>query len=384
MRTACTPGARAIFRYMSYRLLRPLLFLADPEQAHSWALAALRRIDRLGSGKLHRAGALAPLLAGLRGGAEAALPPETPLELLGLRFPNRLGLAAGFDKNATCVEGLGALGFGHIEIGTVTPRPQDGQPKPRVFRIPATEALINRMGFPNDGAARVAERLMRRQFPGIVGVNIGKNADTPLDRAVEDYVECFEMLHAVADYVAINVSSPNTAGLRDLQAAERLAPILDGLLESRQRLEKRSHSRRVPLLVKLSPDLAEPALAACSDLIRDSGIDGVIATNSTLSRQYVSGLPNASQNGGLSGGPLRHLSLHVVRQLRQRLGPGFPIIGTGGINSAQAAIEMRIAGADLVQVYTALVYEGPGLVTALRRALAPRDAIEVRAPDWMS
>ncbi len=360
---------------MSYRLLRPLLFLAEPEHAHRWALEALRRVERLGSGRLHRAGALAPLLSNLRGGADR-LPTENPVELLGLRFSNRVGLAAGFDKDASCVDGLGALGFGFLEVGTVTPRPQAGQPRPRLFRVPAAEALINRMGSPNDGAARVAERLMRRQYQGIVGVNIGKNADTPLDRAVDDYVTGFEMLHAVADYVAVNVSSPNTSGLRDLQEAERLAPILSALLESRERLEKRSQ-RRVPLLVKLSPDLGETALGACSTLIRSSGIDGVIATNSTVSRQYVSGLPGSSETGGLSGAPLRHLSLHVVRQLRQRLGPQFPIIGVGGLCNAQAAIEMRVAGADLVQIYSALVYEGPRIVSDLRHALAPAPATPV-------
>ena len=360
---------------MSYRLLRPLLFLAEPEQAHAWAIEALRRFERFGSGGLHRAGALAPLLSTLRGGADT-LPTETPVELLGLRFPNRIGLAAGFDKDARCVDGLGALGFGFIEVGTVTPRPQGGQPKPRLFRVPAAEALINRMGFPNDGAARVAERLMRRQYQGIVGVNLGKNTDTPLDRAVDDYVSGLETLHSVADYVAVNISSPNTAGLRELQDAERLAPILTALLESRERLEKRSN-RRVPLLVKLSPDLSEMALSACSALIRSSGIDGVIATNSTVSRQYVSGLPGANETGGLSGAPLRHLSLHVVRQLRQRLGPQFPIIGVGGLCNAQAAIEMRVAGADLVQIYTALVYEGPRIVSDLRHALAPPPAAPV-------
>ena len=355
---------------MSYRLLRPLLFLADPERAHAWALEALRRVDRLGAAQAHhRAGALAPLLSSLRGGADA-LPPETPVELLGLRFPNRVGLAAGFDKDADLRRGLGGLGFGFIEVGTVTPRPQAGQPKPRLFRLAAAEALINRMGFPNDGAARVAERLMRRKYGGIVGVNIGKNADTPLERAVDDYVACLEALHAVADYVAVNVSSPNTAGLRELQDTERLAPILAALLECRARLEKRS-SRHVPLLVKLSPDLSEGALTACTTLIQGSGLDGVIATNSTLSRQYVSGMPHAAEAGGLSGAPLRHLSLHVVRQLRQRLGPKFPIIGVGGVHNAQTATEMRVAGADLVQVYTALVYDGPRIVTDLRRALAP-------------
>jgi dihydroorotate dehydrogenase len=358
---------------MSYRLLRPLLFLAEPERAHGWALEALRRVERLGAARAHhRAGAMALRLSSLRGADE--LPDEPPVELLGLRFPNRVGLAAGFDKNATCVDGLGALGFGFIEVGTVTPRPQDGQPKPRVFRLPAAEALINRMGFPNDGAARVAERLMRRKYPGIVGVNIGKNADTPLERAVDDYVAGLETLHAVADYVAVNISSPNTVGLRELQDAERLEPLLTALLETRARLEKRS-SRHVPLLVKLSPDLSEEGLTACTALIRRSGIDGVIATNSTVSRQYVSGLANAQQAGGLSGAPLRHLSLHVARQLRQRLGPQFPIIGVGGIHDAQTALEMRVAGADLVQLYTAMVYEGPRIVTELRRALAPPKAV---------
>jgi dihydroorotate dehydrogenase len=367
---------------MSYRLLRPLLFLAEPERAHGWALGALRRLERVGQARRHhRAAALAPLLSNLRGGVDE-LPPETPVELLGLRFPNRIGLAAGFDKNATCVDGLGALGFGFIEVGTVTPRPQAGQPQPRVFRLPTAEALINRMGFPNDGAERVAARLAHRRYPGIVGVNIGKNADTPLERAVDDFVACLETLHAVADYVTVNISSPNTVGLRDLQEADRLEPLLTALLETRARLARGGDGgrggtpgRHVPLLVKLSPDLGEAALTACTTLIRHSGIDGVIATNSTLSRQYVSGLPHAQEAGGLSGAPLRHLSLHVVRQLRQRLGPQFPIIGVGGVHTPQSALEMRVAGADLVQIYTALVYDGPRIVTDLRRALAPPKAV---------
>jgi dihydroorotate dehydrogenase len=346
---------------MLYRLARPFLFALDAETAHELTLPSFRLAQRLG-------------LPGLPGRPI----PGAPVRAMGLEFPNPVGLAAGLDKNGEYVDALAAFGFGFIEVGTVTPRPQDGQARPRVFRLPAAAALINRMGFPNDGVARVAERLRKRNYRGIVGVNIGKNADTPLARAVDDYVACLEQLHAVADYIAVNVSSPNTAGLRELQDADRLAPMLTALVERRAAIERKS-SRHVPLLVKLAPDLTDPALAACTRMIQQSGIDGVIASNSTVSRPQVAGLPQADEPGGLSGAPLHPLSLHVVRQLRTRLGPRFPIIGVGGIDSAQSALGMREAGADLVQVYTALVYEGPRLVTDLRRALAPPQAMPVAA-----
>jgi dihydroorotate dehydrogenase len=287
---------------------------------------------------------------------------------MGLRFPNRVGLAAGFDKNATAIEGLGALGFGFIEVGTVTPRPQAGQPRPRLFRVPAAGALINRLGFPNEGAERVAARLRRCAYRGIVGVNIGKNATTPLERAVEDYVRCLHIVRDVADYVVVNVSSPNTAGLRDLQAREHLEPLLAALLEERGPASH-GRARPLPILVKISPDLSAAELREIATLAKALPLDGIVATNTTLGRPGLAGTARAP-SGGLSGRPLQPIALHVVKTLRALLGPDFPIIGVGGIDSAGGALAMRAAGADLVQIYTGLIYRGPALVGECVRALA--------------
>ena len=272
-----------------------------------------------------------------------------PFECMGLRFANRVGLAAGFDKNASAIDGLGSLGFGFIEIGTVTPRPQPGQPRPRLFRLPTAEALVNRLGFPNDGAEKVAARLRHRTYRGIVGVNIGKNATTPLERAIDDYVSCLRTMRSVADYVVVNVSSPNTAGLRSLQARELLEPLLTGLLAER--------GDRA-LLLKVSPDLSAPELQDVAALIKQLPLDGIVATNTTL-----------TQKGGLSGRPLQPLAVRTVAALRAQLGQDFPIIGVGGIDSASAARAMRAAGADLIQIYTGLIYRGPALVSQCIRAL---------------
>lgn len=317
---------------MWYRPIRSALFALEPEKAHQLALNALRLAGGRGP-KPHSAGAV---------------------ECMGLRFPNRVGLAAGFDKNATALDGLGSLGFGFVEIGTVTPRAQAGQPRPRLFRLPTANALINRLGFPNDGAAVVAARLRHRKYRGIVGVNIGKNATTPTERALDDYVSCLRTVRQVADYVVVNVSSPNTAGLRDLQARKYLEPLLSALLDERG---------KVPLLLKVSPDLADSDLQDIAALLKSLPLDGVIATNTTLSRQ---GLSDATvQAGGLSGLPLRPLALRTVSALRAHLGPAFPIIGVGGIDSTDSAREMRAAGADLIQVYTGLIYKGPALIRRL-------------------
>jgi dihydroorotate dehydrogenase len=286
--------------------------------------------------------------------------PDRAIDLMSLRFPNRVGLAAGFDKNGRYIDALGALGFGFIEVGTVTARAQPGQPRPRLIRIPAVDGLINRMGFPNDGAVAVAARLARRRFAGVCGVNIGKNAATPIEDAIRDYLECFATLAPHADYVAINVSSPNTQDLRRLQEVEQLQPIVLALAEARNTLRVAT-GRRVPLLVKISPDVAEADLRRLAEFSRQAGIDGIIATNTTVSR---AGIPARwqAEPGGLSGAPLRSLALQTVRSLRAALGSDIAIIAAGGIQSGRDALDAIRAGADLVQIYTGLVYRGPGLV----------------------
>jgi dihydroorotate dehydrogenase len=331
---------------MWYRAVRPALFALDPERAHRLALNALRLAGK-GRMRVHSA---------------------HPVECMGLRFANRLGLAAGFDKNASAIGGLGSLGFGFIEVGTVTPRPQPGQPRPRLFRLPAAEALVNRLGFPNDGAEKVAARLRHRKYHGIVGVNIGKNATTPLARAIDDYVSCLRTMRAVADYIVVNVSSPNTAGLRSLQARELLEPLLTALLEERGQPPP-DRTRPLPLLLKISPDLSVADLQEVAALLKTLPLDGVVATNTTLSRKGL-GTAASAQTGGLSGSPLQPLALRTVASLRAQLGPDFPIIGVGGIDSASAALAMREAGADLVQIYTGLIYRGPALVSQCIRALS--------------
>jgi dihydroorotate dehydrogenase len=321
-----------------YRTLRPALFALEPERAHRLALQAFRLAARRG-----------PRIR----------TPAAPIKCLGLRFPNRVGLAAGFDKNAIALEGLGSLGFGFIEVGTVTPRAQPGQPPPRLFRLPAAMALINRLGFPNDGAEAVAARLRHRRYRGVVGVNIGKNASTALERGVDDYVSCLRTLRQVADYVVVNVSSPNTAGLRSLQSPRLLEPLLSALLQERL---QGSQGRPLPLLLKISPDLSVAELRDIAGLLKRLPMDGVVATNTTLSREGI-GVTASTRDGGLSGRPLRPLALHTVATLRSSLGPGFPIIGVGGIDSVAAARAMRAAGADLIQIYTGLIYRGPSLVS---------------------
>jgi dihydroorotate dehydrogenase len=283
---------------------------------------------------------------------------------MGLSFSNRLGLAAGFDKNAVAVDGWFSLGFGHVEVGTVTPRPQAGNPLPRVYRLPDAEAIINRMGFPNDGAERIAARLRSRRGQGVVGVNIGKNAITPLERAIDDYVFCLRTVFPVADYITVNVSSPNTVGLRSLQDTGQLVPLLSGLLEESHALE-RQHARRVPLVVKLSPDLPEPQLRHIAMAAASVPVAGIIATNTTVSREAILNHPLAGQTGGMSGRPLFAKSFAAVRILRETLGPGVPIIGVGGVACAEDATRLRQAGADLIQFYTAMVYRGPRLVREL-------------------
>ncbi len=332
---------------MYARTLQPLLLRLDAERAHALTLKLLTTAHQLGV-------------------LQIAVPRPTlhPVELMGLRFPNRVGLAAGFDKNAACVDALGMLGFGFLEVGTVTPKPQQGNPRPRIFRIPEAQAVINRMGFPNEGVAALCARLRMRRFAGILGVNIGKNAATPLEDAGTDYAACLRAVYPHADYVAVNVSSPNTAGLRELQREAQLRPLLEGLLHARARLAQ-EHGRRVPLLVKLSPDMSDEELSSAAGTIGALGIDGVIATNTTVQRPGVEALQIARQAGGLSGAPLLALATAAVRKLRAHLGTRVAIIGVGGIHSAACAREMLAAGADLLQLYTGLVYQGPALVREL-------------------
>jgi len=334
-----------------YPVIRHALFTLDPETAHRVTLDALR----------------------VAGHAGSALRESGPITCMGLRFANPIGLAAGFDKNAVAVDGLGRVGFGFIEVGTVTPRAQPGQLRPRLFRLPGSSALINRLGFPSEGAETVAARLRGRRFRGVVGVNIGKNAATPIERATDDYVSAFRTLHDVADYIAVNVSSPNTPALRALQARERLGPLLTALLEERHAGHR--GPRPLPILVKISPDIERSELEDLAALVRSLAIDGVIATNTTVGRSGVpDDAPHRAETGGLSGPPLHTLALRTVSTLRDLLGRQFPIIGVGGIDSAAAAVAMRAAGANLVQLYTGLVYRGPSLVKSCVRALAASSA----------
>jgi dihydroorotate dehydrogenase len=341
-----------------YALGRPFLFGLDAEAAHDLTLATLARLQNTPAQCLW---------------AETRI--DDPVTLAGLRFPNRVGLAAGLDKNGRCIDGFGAMGFGFVEVGTVTPRPQPGNPKPRMFRLPAAEALINRMGFNNDGLdAFVANVRRSRSFRargGILGLNIGKNAATPIERAVDDYLIGLAGVYPHADYVAVNISSPNTKNLRALQSDDALAALL-GALQRRRAELAREHGRSVPIFVKIAPDLDAAQVGAIAQALRAHGIDGVIATNTTTARDAVAGMPNADEAGGLSGRPVFEAANRVVAQLRAALGAGFPIIGVGGVMRGEDAVAKLAAGADLVQIYTGLVYRGPALVNETAGALARR------------
>ncbi|MGQ4877551.1 quinone-dependent dihydroorotate dehydrogenase [Billgrantia sp. LNSP4103-1] len=333
-----------------YALARSILFRFDAETAHGHALSALDLAHRL---------KLAKRMGGVR--------VDDPVELMGLRFPNRVGLAAGLDKNADHLDALGALGFGFVEVGTVTPRAQEGNPKPRLFRLPERGAIINRMGFNNAGVDHLVARVRAARFDGVIGINIGKNLTTPVERAVDDYVACLEKVHAHADYVAVNISSPNTPGLRNLQFGEHLDALLGTLREAGSRLDQRA-GRRVPLAVKIAPDMSAEEVGLVAGSIVGSGIDAVIATNTTVSREAVAGLPHGDEPGGLSGRPVFEASNRVIRELRRHL-PALPIIGVGGIDSGETAVTKYEAGADLVQLYSGFIYRGPALVGECARAI---------------
>jgi dihydroorotate dehydrogenase len=335
-----------------YPLLRPLLFRLDPERAHGLSIRALELL-----------GALPPLLALQRRVTPRV---DDPLEVAGLRFPNRVGLAAGYDKDARALRGLAALGFGHLEIGTVTPRPQPGNPRPRVFRLVEDRSVINRMGFPGEGAAAVAARLRRPRPAGVViGVNLGKQRDTPVEAAADDYLDLLGTFAPLADYLTVNVSSPNTPGLRQLETGERLAALAATVLRRRDELARET-GRRVPVFFKLSPDLAAEDLDAAVDALAASGADAVIATNTTLSREGARSR-HAAEAGGLSGALLEPLASRVVERVAARAGGRLAVIGVGGIESGDDARRKRAAGAALVQVYSGLVYRGPALVAEAAR-----------------
>jgi dihydroorotate dehydrogenase len=330
------------------RAALPLLRQLDPELAHDLGLAALKCVQ--------------PLWPALR------VPPGLALRCFDLQFSHPLGLAAGFDKNGDYLDALGALGFSHIELGTVTPRPQPGNPKPRMFRIAGSDALINRMGFNNKGVDHLVSRLSRARYRGIRGISIGKNFDTPIENAQDDYVACLRKVYPHADYVAVNVSSPNTERLRELQARDALQRILGTLLEERLALQQR-FTRRVPLLVKVAPDLDSEQLSALAHEVRSVQLDGVIATNTSTDLSVLQPPPAAAQRGGLSGSPLHPASVKIIAQLRAELGAGFPIVGVGGIVSAEHARASLRAGANLLQIYTGFAYRGAALIGEILDAL---------------
>jgi dihydroorotate dehydrogenase len=354
-----------------YPLARSFLFALDPEVAHDLTLSKLDHAAALGLTRL-----------------VARRVPDLPVQAMGLTFRNPVGLAAGMDKNAAHIDALGSFGFGHIEAGTVTPLPQPGNPKPRLFRLVPAQALINRMGFNNDGVERfVANVKSQRRFRaagGVLGLNIGKNAGTPMERAVDDYVAGLRAVYLEADYVAVNISSPNTRDLRALQGERQLVGLLKALATTRNRLED-EHGRRVPLAVKIAPDLDNKAIAPLADILVAHGVDGVIATNTTIARDEIKGLAHADEVGGLSGRPLRGRATEVIDRLARHLKGRLPIIGVGGIMNGADAVEKMQAGATLVQIYTGFIYAGPdlvaGCVEAIRRAGAlPQSAARRRTP----
>jgi dihydroorotate dehydrogenase len=327
-----------------YNLLRHALFTLDPETAHDATLTSLNTAFCLGLSRL------------------IPKPLDDPRSVMGLNFPNPVGLAAGLDKNGDCINGLAALGFGFIEIGTSTPRPQPGNPRPRLFRLPEAAAIINRMGFNNHGVDVLVANVERANFKGVLGINIGKNADTPIEKAADDYLICLRKVYAHASYVTVNISSPNTKNLRQLQGGDELDALLSQLKSEQGKLAQQQ-GRYVPLALKIAPDLDAEQIKQIASLLIKHRIDGVIATNTTLSREGVEGLVHGNETGGLSGAPVKDKSTAVIRTLSTELGGALPIIGVGGILSGADAVEKMQAGASLVQIYSGLIYRGQSLVT---------------------
>ena len=329
-----------------YSLVRKFIFSMQPESAHEFTIKALKMAGKLPF----------PIFP----------TPDNPVEVMGLKFKNPIGLAAGADKNGEAIDGFGKLGFGFIEVGTVTPLAQDGNPKPRQFRILEAEGIINRNGFNNLGVDVLVENVKRAKYDGILGINIGKNAVTPIENALDDYQICLRKVYEYADYITVNISSPNTKNLRSLQYGEALDELLLGLKAEQARLSQKFQQYK-PLVLKIAPDLTEEEIASVADSLIRHRIDGVIAGNTTLSRETVAGLINAEQVGGLSGKPLNALSTKLIMQLAKELNGALPIIGSGGIHSLASGQEKIGAGAKLLQVYSGLIYEGPGLIQTLAK-----------------
>ena len=327
-----------------YSLFRRLLFTLPPEISHELSLDALSVAERL---------RLLKLLV--------KAPEPDPVELFGLKFPNRVGLAAGLDKNGDYIDALGALGFGFVEIGTVTPKPQPGNPRPRLFRVPAKNAIVNRMGFNNSGVEHLVDRVRHRRWKGVLGINVGKNLATPVSTAVNDYIAGIDAAFPHADYITVNISSPNTPGLRDLQHGNPLKLLLGHLKGAQERLEAQ-HERRVPLLDKIAPDFEEGVFDELADVLLESRVEGVIATNTTLDHSALDGLKHGDEQGGVSGGPLTDRSTEVIEQLAARFKGELPVIGVGGILDGKDAAAKIAAGASLVQIYTGFIYRGPELI----------------------
>lgn len=336
---------------MFYDLVRRALFAVDPETAHELTLDALRMGHFAGVTRL------------------LCREKQQPVRVMGLDFPNPVGVAPGLDKNADCFEALGDLGFGFVEVGTVTPRPQPGNPKPRVFRLTEAQAMINRLGFNNKGVDHLVRRVRNHRFKGVLGINIGKNFDTPNERAADDYLTCLEKVYAYADYVTVNISSPNTKNLRDLQGEDELDRLLGALARRREQLAD-EHGRRVPMALKVAPDQQAGAIEAIAAVVARHGMDAVIATNTTIDRTAVAGMKHADEAGGLSGAPLKEKADRVLAELRRALPAEIALIGVGGITRGEDAVDKMKLGADLVQFYTGMVYRGPELLGECLRAIA--------------
>jgi dihydroorotate dehydrogenase len=336
----------------TYKLIKPFLFQLDAEYAHDLTLKSLKLAEKTG------------LLNSLYKPVNV-----TSRQVMGLTFPNAVGLAAGLDKNGAFIDGMAALGFGFIEVGTVTPRPQPGNPKPRLFRVKEAQGIINRFGFNNLGVDQLIQNVKASKYRGILGINIGKNFDTPNERAVDDYLICMRKVYRYASYITVNISSPNTKNLRQLQEKEALDALL-GTLKAEQTALTQKHRKYVPIALKIAPDLEYEQIIEIADLLKSHQFDAVIATNTTLSREGVEDMKNATETGGLSGAPVRDKSSQVIRHLSNQLAGELPIIGVGGIMGGADAIEKIEAGASLVQVYSGLIYRGPSLVREVAKALA--------------
>lgn len=334
-----------------YQLFRKFIFMLSAETAHDLTMDALAAVSRL------RLTGLIP-----------KIDRQKPVRVCGIEFPNAVGLAAGLDKNGECIDALGAMGFGFIEVGTVTPKPQPGNPQPRCFRIPEKEALINRMGFNNKGVDYLVDRVKRSSYKGVIGINIGKNKVTPEEEAINDYLYCLDRVYEVAGYVAVNLSSPNTPGLRNLQFGDNLKNLIKALKKRQQELDEKFDHK--PIFIKIAPDLTDEEIADLSVVFNELQVDGIIATNTTVEREAVAGYKHADEAGGLSGAPVREQSNKVLKAFREQLDESIPIIGVGGIMSAHDAEEKMKHGADLIQVYSGFIYQGPGLIKKAAALLA--------------